>query len=130
MRTLAIIAAVLVGVLVLAVAGHAVVFLMPADYDSITNAELARMVEAGEDVTVVDVRKEADFRAGHVPGAVNIPSDELRERYGEVPRDARVAVTCYRGLLNRMAARRFAEAGYDVLRVEGGMRDWGGELVQ
>ena len=40
-----------------------------------------------EDVILLDVRTEAEYRNGHIPGAVNIPLDELRERLSELDRE-------------------------------------------
>lgn len=117
-----------VAIVIGVVLGHVAPGLAPGDYDTVTNEELAKLLGSGESVAVVDVRKAEDFRAGHIEGAVNIPHDEFRHRYGEVPRDAVVAVTCYAGILNRVDSRRLARKGYDVVRVEGGMKGWKGEL--
>ena len=108
--------------------GHAAPMLMPGDYDTVTNEELAKLLSSGESVAVVDVRRADDFRAGHIEGAINIPHGEFRQRYDEVPRDGIVAVTCYAGILNRVDSRRLARAGYDVVCIEGGMKGWNGEL--
>lgn len=107
---------------------HAAPMLVPGDYDTVTNEELAKLLGSGESVVVVDVREAEDLEAGHIDGAINIPHREFRDRYAEVPRDGIVAVTCYAGILSRVDSRRLARVGYDVVRVQGGMKEWDGEL--
>ncbi|GAB3124229.1 CoA-disulfide reductase [Streptomyces calidiresistens] len=75
--------------------------------------------EAG--ATLVDVRTPAEYAAGALPGAVNIPVDELRERLGEVPPDSRVIVYCRVGARGHVAARILAGHGRDVRNLDGGL---------
>jgi len=77
-------------------------------------------------VTVLDVRPEDEFRAGHVPGAVNIPLAELEQRLGELPEDREVIAYC-RGpycILSFEAAAMLREKGYRVRRLEDGYPEW------
>jgi rhodanese-related sulfurtransferase len=48
---------------------------------------LREQLETGRPPTVVDVRAPETYAAGHLPGAINIPVDELPQRLREVPRD-------------------------------------------
>jgi len=48
--------------------------------------ELREMLASEPRPTVVDVRDEADFVAGHIPSAVHIPGDDVADRVGEIPR--------------------------------------------
>jgi rhodanese-related sulfurtransferase len=81
----------------------------------IVDAATARkLVEAG--VKVVDVRTPAEFEAGHVPGAVNIPFDEVRRRAGEIgPPSTPVLLYCRSGRRTGIARRTLAELGYAQL---------------
>jgi DNA-binding transcriptional ArsR family regulator len=54
---------------------------------TIDRDELLRKLEDGE-VVVVDVRPAAEHAAGHIPGAINVPIDELAQRLDELPADA------------------------------------------
>jgi rhodanese-related sulfurtransferase len=56
--------------------------------------ELRAKMEAGEDVLVVDVRREETYAAGHIPGAINIPLLEMESRIEELPRDREIALYC------------------------------------
>src|SRR5690606_30010079 len=61
--------------------------------EPVDQAELFRRVEAG-DVTVIDVRPATEFEAGHLPGAISMPLDELERRLQELPRDRDVVAYC------------------------------------
>ncbi len=91
----------------------------------VTFDELDEMAAHGS-VVVVDVRPEAEYAAGHLDGAVNIPVSELASRLSEIPPDAKVVAYC-RGPYCVMAASavgRLREAGLDAVRLDGGFPDW------
>lgn len=73
--------------------------------------------------SVVDVRTTAEFAAGAIPGAVNVPVDELRDRLGELPAGDLV-VHCAVGLRGYIAAQILAHHGRRVTNLDGGMRTW------
>ena len=73
--------------------------------------------------TVVDVRSPAEFSSGAIPGAVNVPLDELRERHAEVPPD-HVVVHCKVGQRGFTAARLLQQLGHDVANLDGGYVTW------
>ena len=80
-----------------------------------------------ESVLVLDVRTEEEFRSGHVPGAVNIPHNELASRLQDLGggKGSPVVVYCEMGGRAGKAASVLAEAGYtDVLHLAGDMSDW------
>jgi len=54
---------------------------------SVSPERLAAALAGAAPPTMVDVRGPDDYAAGHVPGAVNIPADELGGRLAELPRD-------------------------------------------
>lgn len=55
--------------------------------------ELLRRVENGE-VILIDVRPRDEFETGHLPGALSIPLEEIRERLAELPRNREIAAYC------------------------------------
>lgn len=70
---------------------------------------------------ILDVRNLGEFAAGHVPGALNIPVDELRNRLHEVPRNKTVFVHCKVGFRGHLAVRILKEHGYEkVANITGG----------
>lgn len=77
-------------------------------------ATARRLVAAG--VTVVDVRTPAEFQAGHVPGAVNIPFDEVKRRAGELgPPSTPLVLYCRSGRRSGIAAATLKRQGFDRL---------------
>jgi rhodanese-related sulfurtransferase len=77
-------------------------------------------------VTVLDVRPEDEFEAGHLPGARNIPVDELDRRLGELPRDVEIVAYC-RGPYCVFAVDAVAELrakGFNARRLEDGFPEW------
>lgn len=83
--------------------------------------------DAGAFQAVVDVRTPAEFAAGHVPKAINIPIDQLKARTDELAayKAAPVAVICESGGRSLAASSTLVKAGFSgVVDVEGGTRAW------
>jgi rhodanese-related sulfurtransferase/DNA-binding transcriptional ArsR family regulator len=77
-------------------------------------------------VTVLDVRPHEEYAAGHIPGAVNIPVEELEEHLDELPRDHEVVAYC-RGpycVLSFEAVARLRALGFAARRLENGLPEW------
>jgi NADPH-dependent 2,4-dienoyl-CoA reductase/sulfur reductase-like enzyme/rhodanese-related sulfurtransferase len=72
--------------------------------------------------TLLDVRDEAEFKAGHVPGALNIPLNQLRSRLGELPRDKDVWVYCGVGQRSYYANRVLKQNGFRASNLPGGFQ--------
>ena len=83
--------------------------------------EVAGRVAGG--ATVVDVRTAPEYAAGHIPGSVNVPVDDLRGRLGDLP-DGELLVVCAVGIRGYLAARTLAQQGRSVANVDGGYLTW------
>jgi NADPH-dependent 2,4-dienoyl-CoA reductase/sulfur reductase-like enzyme/rhodanese-related sulfurtransferase len=70
---------------------------------------------------ILDVREPAELAVEHVPGAVNIPLDQLRSRIDELPRDREIHVICRSGQRAYSATRVLVQNGFDARNVSGGM---------
>jgi NADPH-dependent 2,4-dienoyl-CoA reductase/sulfur reductase-like enzyme/rhodanese-related sulfurtransferase len=83
------------------------------------------------DAFVLDVREPAEFTAGHIPDAVNVPLSQLRHRYGEVPKNRNIWICCGVGQRAYYATRFLTQHGYRAWNLPGGyatylaMRDAG-----
>ena len=100
-------------------------YLGPDDTDHLTREELLERVRAGT-ATVIDVRPAEEYAAGHIPGAVSIPLDELESRLAELPADAEIVAYC-RGtncVLAHDAVRLLAARGRTARRLADGMLEW------
>jgi rhodanese-related sulfurtransferase/DNA-binding transcriptional ArsR family regulator len=87
--------------------------------------ELLAASDAGR-VVVVDVRPSDEYVAGHLPGAVSIPLDELAARLSEIPVDVEVVAYC-RGrycVLSHRAVRRLLDHGFDAALAADGILEW------
>jgi rhodanese-related sulfurtransferase/DNA-binding transcriptional ArsR family regulator len=87
--------------------------------------ELLERARAGE-VVVLDVRPAEEYAAGHIPGALSIPVDELAARIAELPQETEVVAYC-RGaycVLAHDAVRLLRERGRRALRLMDGMLEW------
>ncbi|MEV4330922.1 metalloregulator ArsR/SmtB family transcription factor [Streptomyces sp. NPDC049597] len=110
----------------LAAAGHArAAYLGPDDTDRLTREELLERVRAGT-VTVIDVRPAEEYAAGHIPGALSIPLDQLEARLAELPDNAGIVAYC-RGancVLSHDAVRLLTAQGRRAARLVDGMLEW------
>ncbi len=76
-------------------------------------AELqALMKNDGADVTVVDVRDPQEFKTGHIPGAINIPSEEFASKSGILDKQKKIVVYCNSGGRSYNAYRKLMKLGY------------------
>jgi len=73
---------------------------------------------------LIDVRTPLEFGNGSIPGAVNIPVDELRERLGELDASKTIWVFCQVGLRGYTASRILAQRGFRVRNLSGGYRTY------
>ena len=72
---------------------------------------------------LVDVRRDDEFRAEHVPGSLHLPLDVLAARAGELP-DGPLVLVCRSGDRSAMAADALAGAGRDAVSLAGGVTAW------
>jgi glyoxylase-like metal-dependent hydrolase (beta-lactamase superfamily II)/rhodanese-related sulfurtransferase len=88
--------------------------------------DLAQRLDAGEEITVLDVRNAGEYEAGHIPGSVHIPYGELPGRLSEIPDSAPVAAVCSGGKRSGLAASILQREGHErVIHVgKGGVGTW------
>ena len=84
------------------------------DVEEIVSAPAARQP------FLMDVRTPEEFASGHIPGAVNIPVDDLRSRLGDLPTDRKIASYCHVGQRGYLATRILLQAGFPAANIGGG----------
>ena len=88
-------------------------------------ALLERQQKGDETLYVLDVRSPEEYASGHVPGAINIPYDQIAARIAEVPKDKDVVLYCKSGRRAGIAAEVLAGQGYNRLQhLEGDIVAW------
>ena len=101
--------------------------------ESIDAMTLRDMLERGERVTVVDVRKREAYAEGSIPGSVNFDAydalhegDEQALEGLELPEGAQVVTVCNRGHSSAVAAEQLRRQGHEAFSLEGGLEAWKG----
>jgi rhodanese-related sulfurtransferase len=97
----------------------------PRDAPSIAPSELSARRTAGTAPVIIDVRTAEEYATGHIPGALNIPFDQVAERISEVGAPHGVALYCMVGPRARKGEAALLTAGYKtVFHLEGGLAAW------
>jgi glyoxylase-like metal-dependent hydrolase (beta-lactamase superfamily II)/rhodanese-related sulfurtransferase len=106
------------------------------DVDSVDPESLKDRLDDGDDVTLLDVRMDSEYRKWRIDGesvdSINVPyfhflDDEVDDDVlSQVPADRPVTVVCAKGGASEYVAGRLVERGYDVSHLEDGMNGWAG----
>ena len=102
----------------------------PAVAPGVVDGATARaLVAAG--ARVVDVRTPQEFASGHVPGAINIPYEEIGKRASEIgPPSTPVVLYCRTGRRSEIAAGALQKAGFSKVYDFKSVTAWPGELAR
>jgi rhodanese-related sulfurtransferase len=73
---------------------------------------------------LVDVRSSSEFAAGHIPGAVNIPMDQIESRLDDLSADVPIILTCQTGKRAQISAGLLAPCQRQITVLEGGTKAW------
>lgn len=95
------------------------------EMEALSPEELEARLEQ-DDVVVLDVRPEEEYKAGHIPGARSIPIDQLEDHLDELPDGKEIVAYC-RGpycVYSDDAVQRLRENGRDAARLTEGLPDW------
>ncbi|WP_336854302.1 rhodanese-like domain-containing protein [Sinomonas albida] len=74
--------------------------------------------------TLLDVREDYEWEAGHAQGALHIPMDQLPTRLSELDPDVDLLVVCRTGGRSARATSWLVDQGYSAMNVLGGMDAW------
>src|SRR5215472_17540439 len=99
--------------------------------NKITAAELANMQARGP-VQLIDICSPTEYASGHVPGAINIPMEQIGARIADLRTGSPVVLICKSGQRASATAQRLKTNRTDVLVLDGGVRAWresGGQVV-
>jgi rhodanese-related sulfurtransferase len=89
----------------------------------ITPLELRELLERGSQIQLVDVRSAGEFASGHVPGAMNVPMEQVESRLADIASEGEVVLICEAGKRASMTAEWLCDRR-DVTVLEGGTKAW------
>jgi len=98
-----------------------------ANPKSITPGELAELIQTDEAPLILDVRSSKEYSEGHIPGAVNIPYDQLADHLSDLhaAKTDEIVVHCQSGHRAGIAEKTLTNAGYSNVRdLDGHMSAW------
>lgn len=101
-----------------------------AEYTSITMDEAKKIFETEGDYLILDVRTAGEYASGHIPGAINVANEDIKDiEPAQLPEKNQVIyVYCRSGNRSKQAAAKLAAMGYTNIIEIGGIMDWTGDL--
>ena len=99
-------------------------------YRQITMSEAVKMMETEKNYIILDARRPDEFAEGHIPGAINVPNEEIgTAEIAELPDKAQlILVYCRSGRRSKEASEKLVKLGYTNIVEFGGILDWKGEI--
>lgn len=100
-------------------------------YTRISQETAKEMMSRGDGHVIVDVRRQDEYNAGHIPGAIFIPNEEISSFPPAALPDLNqiVLIYCRSGNRSKQAAQKLFDMGYTKIYEFGGIIDWTGEIV-
>lgn len=93
-----------------------------------TTDELINLLDANEDLNIIDVREDHEVENGMIPGAVHIPLGSIPEEAPNLDKSKEYILVCKGGVRSANAAEYLESQGFEVVNLEGGMMSYDGEL--
>ena len=103
-----------------------------AVYMNITAEEAKQIIDTEEGYIILDTRTHEEYDEGHIPGAIVIPHDEIKEKAEQLLPDKNqlLLVYCRSGRRSKLAAEALVELGYTNIKEFGGIIDWRYEVTK
>lgn len=86
--------------------------------------DLKQKLESKEKIFILDVREPFEYEEWHIPGSVNIPVNEVRERIKEIPKGVKIVTVCLHGVRSEYARRVLESKGIKAESMEGGIAEY------
>ena len=99
-------------------------------YRQISMDEAVKMMKDEKNYIILDVRRPDEYAEGHIPGAINVPNEEIgTAEIAELPDKSQlILVYCRSGRRSKEASEKLAKLGYTNIVEFGGILDWKGEI--
>ena len=104
---------------------------MVRSFTQISQEEARKMMEKDDGHVVLDVRRQEEYDAGHLPGAILIPNENIGTQQPEKLPDLHqiILIYCRSGNRSKQAAQKLFDMGYTNIYEFGGINTWTGEIV-
>jgi rhodanese-related sulfurtransferase len=101
-------------------------------YTQISQDAAKDMILKDSSLIIVDVRTKGEYEGGHIPSAVLIPNESIKDRKPELLPDVNqvILVYCRSGNRSKQAAQKLANMGYKKVYEFGGINTWNGKIVK
>ena len=95
-------------------------------YHKITAEDAKALMDGGDEVVIVDVRTQAEYDEGHLPGAILVSNETIADSQPDAlpDLDAMLIVYCRTGVRSKDASDKLVGMGYTDVNDMGGIRDW------
>jgi rhodanese-related sulfurtransferase len=90
----------------------------------VVDAKITNDLRSRDDVLILDVREDDEFKSGHIPEAQWIPLGQLSSRLNELPKDKTIVAVCRSGNRSGQATEILRQNGFDAHNMQGGMNSW------
>ena len=99
-------------------------------YRQISMDKAVKMMKDEKNYIILDVRRPDEFAEGHIPGAINVPNEEIgTAEIAELPdKSQMILVYCRSGRRSKEASEKLVKLGYTNIVEFGGINDWKGEI--
>jgi rhodanese-related sulfurtransferase len=99
-------------------------------YRQISMDEAVKMMRDEKNYIILDVRRPDEFAEGHIPGAINVPNEEIgTTEIAELPNKSQlILVYCRSGRRSKEASEKLVKLGYTNIVEFGGILDYKGEI--
>ena len=101
-------------------------------YTRISQEEVRKMMELEDGHVILDVRRQDEYDAGHIPGAILIPNESIgTEQPEELPEPNQIIlIYCRSGNRSKQAAQKLFDMGYTNIYEFGGINEWTGDVTK
>ena len=101
-----------------------------AGYRQISMDEAVKTMKDEENYIILDVRRPDEYSEGHIPGAINVPNEEIGSaEIAELPNKSQlILVYCRSGRRSKEASEKLVKLGYTGIVEIGGIQDYEGEI--
>jgi len=96
------------------------------EYKRLTAEEAKARIDSGDEIIILDVRTEAEYKAGHIEDSILIPNESIKGTKPELlpDLDAEILIYCRSGNRSAQAAKKLISMGYTNVYDFGGIIDW------